>query len=107
MVISQEQSVFRLVDELVLRNPWHHGAELSAHFFDLMRIVAGADGLERGLVDLVLEHPVAREFAGLDVVQNALHFGLGLGGDDARAGDVFAIFGGVRDRVVHVGDAAS
>ena len=26
--------------------------------------------------------------------------------DDARAGDVFAVFGGVGDRIVHVGDAA-
>ena len=28
------------------------------------------------------------------------------GGDDARTGDIFAIFGGVGDRVIHVGDAA-
>ncbi len=39
-------------------------------------------------------------------LQDALHLGLGLVGDDARAGDVFAPLGGVGDRVVHVGDAA-
>src|SRR6201991_645403 len=66
----------------------------------------GAGRLERGLVDLVLQHPVAGEFSGLDVGQHALHLGLGRIGDDARAGDVFAILGGVGDRVVHVGDAA-
>jgi hypothetical protein len=33
----------------------------------------GAGGLERGLVDLVLQHPVAGELAGLDVIQDALH----------------------------------
>ena len=44
--------------------------------------------------------------AGLDVGQYALHLGRDLGRDDARAGDVFAVFGGVRHRIVHVGDAA-
>ena len=66
----------------------------------------GAGRLERGLVDLVLEHPVAGELARLDVGQDALHLGLRLGRDDARAGDVLAVLGGVGDRVVHVGDAA-
>ena len=31
----------------------------------------GAGGLERGLVDLVLQHPVAGEAAGLDVGQDS------------------------------------
>ena len=39
-------------------------------------------------------------------LKHALHFGLGLGRHDARAGDIFAVFGGVRDRIIHVGDAA-
>jgi hypothetical protein len=45
-----------------------------------------AHGLEAGLAGLVLQHPVAGEAAGLDVVEHALHLGaLGLVGDDARA----------------------
>src|SRR5690606_29252458 len=51
-------------------------------------------------------HPLGRELAGLDVVEDALHLGLGLGGDDARARHILAPLGGVGDRVVHVGDAA-
>ena len=39
-------------------------------------------------------------------VEHLLHLGLGVRGDDARAGHVFAVLGGVGDRVVHVGDAA-
>jgi osmoprotectant transport system permease protein len=87
-------------------DPRHHVAQLGADFLDRMGGELGAGRLERGLVDLVLQHPVAGELAGLDVVEHALHLGLGLRGDDARAGDVFAVFGGVGDRVVHVGDAA-
>ncbi len=71
-----------------------------------MSVVEATRGLEAGLVDLVLQHPVAGELAALDVRQNALHLGLRLGRDDPRAGDVLAIFGRVGDGVVHVRDAA-
>ena len=67
---------------------------------------APAGGLEARLVDAVLQHPVPREAAALDVLQNALHLGLGLGRDDARAGAVLAVLRRVADGVVHVGDAA-
>ena len=65
-----------------------------------------AHGLEGRRAGLVLEHPVAGEAAVLDVFEHLLHRGLRLARHDARAGDVFAVLGRVRDRVVHVGDAA-
>jgi hypothetical protein len=57
-----------------------------------MRRGLGAGGLERGLVDLVLQHPVAGVLAGLNVAESLLHLGLGRRRHDARAGDIFAIF---------------
>jgi NADP-dependent 3-hydroxy acid dehydrogenase YdfG len=76
-----------LVDQRLFLDPRHHRAELLADLLDRVLGHALARGLERGLVDLVLQHPVAGEAARLDVFQHALHLGLGLGGDDARAGD--------------------
>jgi hypothetical protein len=69
-------------------------------------VVHAADALEAGHARPYSCIQSRGELAGLDVVQHALHLGLGLGGDDARAGDILAPLGGVGDRVVHVGDAA-
>ncbi|SJM35764.1 conserved hypothetical protein [Mesorhizobium delmotii] len=71
-----------------------------------MAVVVAADALEARHAGAVFLHPFRGELAGLDILQHALHLGLGVGGDDARTRDIFAPFGGVRDRVVHVGDAA-
>ena len=46
------------------------------------------------------------ELAGLDLGQNLLHLGAGLLVDDARAARVIAVFGGVRNRIAHVAEAA-
>src|SRR5690606_20704565 len=72
----------------------------------LVRVVHAADALEASCARLPLLHPFRGELAGLDVVQDALHLSLGLCGDDARTRDVLAPLSSVRDRVVHVGDAA-
>src|SRR3546814_8810005 len=48
--------------------------------------------------------PYTTHFLSLDVGEDALHFGLGLIRDDARAGLDVAKFGGVADRIAHVGD---
>src|SRR5690349_21477153 len=77
-------SVFGNVHQLVLGDPGHHGAQLGADFLDGVRRTSGACRLERRLARLVLQHPVARELAGLDVVEHALHFAFCLGRDDAR-----------------------
>src|SRR6476646_5479155 len=89
--------VLRLVHQLVLGDPGHHGAELGADLFDRMRCTSGTSRLERGLARPVLQHPVAREFAGLNVVEHALHLALGLRRDDAGAGDILAILRSVGD----------
>ena len=50
-------------DQLVRPDPGNHGAELGADFLDGVVGVAAADGLDVGLVGLVLEYPVASEAA--------------------------------------------
>jgi hypothetical protein len=56
-------SVPAFVDQRPLLDPRHHVAQLGADLLDRMRRALGAHRLERGLVDAVLEHPVAREAA--------------------------------------------
>src|SRR6187200_1718885 len=60
-------SVPALVHQRLGLDPRHHLAQLLADLLDRMLGELGAGRLERSLVDLVLEHPVARELAGLDV----------------------------------------
>ena len=55
--------VLGLIDQGFFFNPRHHVAELGADLLDRMLGHLLAHGLERGLVDLVLQHPVAREAA--------------------------------------------
>src|SRR5438477_96481 len=99
-------SVTGLVDQLVLGNPRHHGPQLGADFLDRMLGIHAPGRLEARLAGLVLEHPVAREAAGLDVGQDLLHLLAHRRADHPGAAGVVAIFGGVGDRVAHVGDAA-
>src|SRR3546814_17745835 len=72
-----------------------------------MALGGEAAGLQFRLAGAVVEHEILDEAARLDVGQDALHFLLRFFGDDARAGLDVAIFGGVRDRIAHVGDAES
>src|SRR3984893_19377779 len=65
---SGDPSVLALVDQRALLDPWHHVAQLDADLLDRMRGELGAGGLERGLVDLVLEHPVAGGLGRVGVV---------------------------------------
>ncbi len=62
--------------------------------------------LNAGGVGLVFQNPLAGELAGLNFLQNLLHLGLGLVGDDPRAAGVVAVLGRVRDAVAHVVQAA-
>ncbi|EKD61954.1 MAG: hypothetical protein ACD_54C00008G0001 [uncultured bacterium] len=72
-----------------------------------MLVVRTTRRLDRRLANGVFQHEVAHEFAGLDVRQHSFHAGFGfVVGQNPRAGDILAILGGVRDRVIHVGDAA-
>src|SRR5262245_12774042 len=74
-VTSRRGSVAAAVDQRALLDPRHHGAQLLADLLDRMRRHLGAHGLERGLIDAVLQHPVFDELARLDVVEDLLHLG--------------------------------
>ena len=93
------QLVLALVDQGLLLDPGHHGAQLGADLLDLVGVVEAAGGLEAGLAGLALADPLRGEVAGLDVLEDALHLGAGLVVDDARARHVLAVLGGVGDRV--------
>src|SRR4051794_28816119 len=58
---SERRSVPRLVHQRVLADPGHHSAEFLADLLDRVFGQPPAGSLEAGLVDLVLQHPVARE----------------------------------------------
>ena len=78
-----------------------------ANLLDLVFVVDAAGGLEEGLAYRIFLHEIAHEFAALDICQHFFHTRLGfVVRQNARARNIFAIFGGVRDRVVHVGNAA-
>ena len=67
--------VLGLVDQRALLDPGHHVAEFRADFLDRVLGELGTGRLERGLVDLVLEHSVAGKAAGLDVGEHAHQIG--------------------------------
>src|SRR4029077_19023079 len=87
-------------------DPGHHLAQPTAHLLDGVIGVALSHREEAGAVRLVLQHPLPRELAGLDLGEDLLHLGLGPGVDDARAAGVVAVLRGVGDRVAHVGEPA-
>src|SRR5688500_20325847 len=104
--MPRSRSVLGLVDQAIAGDPRHHAAQLGADFLDLMVRAAPPHRLEARLARIALLDPVAREAAGLDIVQNALHLALGLFGHDTRTARIVAIFGRVADRIAPVGRAA-
>src|SRR5207302_8683655 len=54
-------SIAALVHQCLGLDPRHHGAQFFADLLDRVLGELGAHRLERGLVDLVLQHPVAGE----------------------------------------------
>src|SRR5262245_54206601 len=61
---ASDRLVAALVDQLVLRDPRHHGAQRFADGLDLVGIVHAANALEASCAGLVLLHPLGRELAG-------------------------------------------
>ena len=98
--------ILRLIDQLVLADPRHHGAQLLAHPFDFVAGGAAAHGLEAGLAGAAFRHPLAGETARLNVVEDLLHAAPDGSVDEPRTRAVIAIFGGVGNRIAHVGDTA-
>src|SRR3954462_9420232 len=91
---------------LALTDPRHHRAEAVTDLFDGMLGRLLAQRVEHRAAGLVLEDPLLRELAGLDLVEDLLHLRTRVVGDDARTARHVAVLGGVGDRVPHVGDAA-
>jgi hypothetical protein len=60
---------FVLSTSAAFLDPRHHVAQFHPDFLDRMLRQFSARGLERGLVDLVLQHPVAREFERCDLAR--------------------------------------
>ena len=69
-----------------------------------MLIAQAPSSLKERCASLVFQHPIARKATILDMLEHALHFCLRFGRDDAWTGDIFTIFSGVGDRVIHVGN---
>ena len=90
--------------DILLLDPGHAGTELATHFLDRMLLA----GLEKGIVLLLatlgLCDPILGEFAGLNVLEGALHALLHRGINDFRTDNDVAILGSLGDREAHAAD---
>src|SRR5690606_38995897 len=84
----------------------HHAAQALARAADEVRLGVAAPGGQARLAREVLGEELLRELAALDLGQHAAHLGARLVGDDARAGAVVAVLGGVAHRPAHALEAA-
>ena len=103
-VVKREKALGGGVQRVL--HPGHEVAQLRAGLLDLVAGVLGAQALQLLVAVLDVGDEALGEGAVLDVGQDVLHALLGVGVDDARAGEVAAELRGVGHRVVHVGDAA-
>src|SRR5665647_1910020 len=91
--------------EPALVDPAHHAAQLFADGLDKMLLALALQRVEHGAVGLVLEDPLARELAALDLGEQLAHGVAHVLVDDARAAREVAVLGRVADAVAHAGDA--
>src|SRR6185437_146069 len=89
-----------------LVEPGHAGAQCLADFLDLPVDVLGQHLLIVLLAAGVLLDPLARELAGLDLLEHLGHLFLDLVVDDARATRQIAVLGRFADEFVHLAQAA-
>src|SRR5437667_8804616 len=80
----------------------HQVAQPGADLLDLVRALLAAPLVEPLAARLVLRDPSARVLPAPDLLEHPLHFGLRLGGHDARPARVVAVFRRVAHRVPHV-----
>src|SRR4029077_6752929 len=80
-----------------LFRPRHHRAQLGAHLLDRMLRAGLAQRREPAAPAPAFCDPLARETAGLDVGQNALHRGVNFRRYDLGAAGVVAVLRGVAD----------
>src|SRR5690606_32149436 len=102
----RKRLVLALVDDLVGRDPRHHGAQLLADHLDLVSGVVATVGGHRRVVGRAFGDEHLGVLTVLDALQCVAHGGTGLLVDHFRTGDVLTVLGVVGDRVVHVGDPA-
>src|SRR5690606_16901729 len=102
--IHRSGSVLALVDDLVGRDPGHHGAQLLADDLDAVSRVVATVGSHRRVVVSAFGDEHLGVLAVLDALQSVAHGRTGLLVDDFRTGHVFTVLGVVGNRVVHVGD---
>src|SRR5690606_6758744 len=76
-------SVLGLVDDFALADPGHHAAQPGTDRLDGVFLSTAATRLQHRIARLIVEHEFARKLAGLNIVQDALHFLFGFIGDDA------------------------
>src|SRR4029453_4350918 len=91
---------------LVLLLPGEQAAQFAADALDGVLLSLGTQRLELGAAVVLVVDEALGERAALDVGEDSLHVFLHLGGDDARAGDVVAVFCGVGNAPALLGDAA-
>src|SRR5438552_15725341 len=92
---------------LPLLRPRHHGPQLGAHLLDRMLRAGLAQRLEPSAPAAALGDPLAREAAGLDVGEDALHRRANFRRYDLGASGVVAVLCGVADRIPHELHAAA
>src|SRR5947207_11977053 len=84
-----------------LLRPRHHRAQLGAHLLDRMLRARLAQRREPAAPAAALGDPLAREAAGLDVGEDALHRRANFRRYDLGASGVVAFFSGVANQLPH------
>ena len=85
----------------------HHGAKFGAELLDWMTLFALACGEKIRAACFVFRYPFFGKTAVANFRENLFHFVARFLCDDARAGAVIALFGGVADGIAHVAEAAA
>ena len=83
--------------DILLLNPGHTGTELATHLLDGVLLAGLEEGIVLLLSTLGLGNPILGEFAGLNVLEGALHALLYGGINDFRSDDDVAVLGGLGD----------
>src|SRR5215813_8761861 len=85
----------------------HHGPQARTELLDGMLLFSFALGKEVRAASFVFGNPFLCEAAVANFCEKLLHFVASLLCDDARAGGVIAMLGGVTDGITHVAEAAA
>ena len=90
--------------DILLLDPGHTGTELATHLLDGVLLAGLEEGIVLLLSTLGLGNPIFGEFAGLNVLEGALHALLHRCINDFRSDDDVAVLGGLGNRESHTTD---